>query len=172
MLKTTDNVRKRFYRFGHAADIDLYCQTCHTCGSRNRPIPRPRAPMQSSKTDYPLQRIQIDTLGTLPETHRGNKGVAVVVDMYTKWPKAYASLNQEADTVAQAVMDNFACRFSCPRAVLNDQGRNFERKLFRGLCDLIESVKQRITPYHPHCDGGAEGLIRMVTSAISKIAEE
>ena len=88
--------------------------------------------------------------------------------MYTKWPEAYALPNQEADTVAQAVMDNFVCRFGCPHRVLSDQCRNYESRLFRGLCHLIESVKQRTTPYHPQCDGGAERLIRTVTSAISK----
>ena len=36
VLKTTDNVRKLFYWFGHSSDIELYCQTCHTCGSRNQ----------------------------------------------------------------------------------------------------------------------------------------
>ena len=166
------NVQKRFYWFGHTSDIELYCQTCHMCGSRNGPIPHPRAPMQSIKTGYPMERIQTNILGPLPETNRGNKYVAVVVDMYTKWPEAYALPNQEADTVAQAVMDNFVCRFGCPHGVLSDQGRNFESRLFRGLCDLIESVKQRTTSYHPQCDGGLERLIPSVTSVISKIAEE
>ena len=152
----------------------LSCTVKHVTrvAPENGPIPRPRAPMQSIKTGYPLERIQIDILGPLPETNRENKYVAVVVDMYTKWPEAYALPNQEADTVAQAVMDNFVCRFGCPRGVLSDQGRNFESRLFGGLCDLIESVKQRTTPYHPQCDGDAERLIRTVTSVISKIAEE
>ena len=117
--------------------------------------------MQSIKTGYPLKKIQIDILGPLPETNRGNKYVAVVVDMYTKWPEAYALPNQEAD--------NFVCRFGCPRGVLSDQGRNFESRLFRGLCDLIKSVKQRTTPYHPQCDGGAEQLIHAVTSVIPRL---
>ena len=170
--KTTDGVQKRFYWVGHTADIELYCRTCHTSGSRNGPIPQTRAPMQSIKTGYPLERIEIDILGPLPETDRGNKFVAVVVDMYTKWPEAYALPDQETCTVAQAVMDNFVCRFGFPRGVLSDQGRNFESRTFRGLCSLIESVKQRTTPYHPQCDGGSERLIRTVTSVISKIAEE
>ena len=72
--------------------------------------------------------------------------------------------------MAQAVMDNFVCRFGCPHGVLSDQCRNFESRLFRGLCDLIESVKQKATPYHPQCDGGVERLIRTVTSV--KITEE
>ena len=99
--------------------------------------------MQSIKTGYPLERIQIDILGPLAETNRGNKYVAVVVDMYTKWPEAYALPNQEADTVAQAVMDNFVCRFGCPHGVLSDQGRNFESRLFRGLCDLFLSLSNK-----------------------------
>ena len=103
--------------------------------------------MQSIKTGYPLERIQIDILGPLRETNRGNKYVAVEVDMYTKWPEAYALPNQEADIVAQAVMDNFVCRFGCPRGVLSDQGRNFESRLFRGLCDLIESVSSKFQVY-------------------------
>ncbi|PFX13471.1 Retrovirus-related Pol polyprotein [Stylophora pistillata] len=138
----------------------------------NGPVPRPRAPMKSIRTGYPLERIQIHILGPLPETNKGNKFVAVVVDMYTKWPEAYALPDQEAETIAHAVMDNFICRFGCPRGVLSDQGRNFELRTFRGLCSLIESIKQRTTPYHPQCDGGAERLIRAVTDIIAKIAEE
>ena len=157
-------MRKRFYRGGHIADI-----TCHTSGSRNSPNPRARAPKHSIKIGYPLERIQIDILGPLSETDRGNKGVAVVVDMYTKRPEAYALPDQEADTVAQAVMDTFVCRFGCPYGVLSDQVRNFESRTFRGLCSLIRSVK-----HHTILSlmGGAEQLIRTVTIFISKIAEE
>ena len=118
--------------------------------------------MQFIKTDYPLERIQIDILGPLPETNRGNKYVAVVVDMYTKWPEAFALPNQEADTVAQAVM-------YAGSVALMDQGRNFESRLCRGLCDLIESVKQRTTPYHPQGDGGAERLIRTLPVLLPRL---
>ena len=47
--KTIDNVRKRFYWIGFTANIELYCFTCHTCGSRSGPIPCVRAPMQPIK---------------------------------------------------------------------------------------------------------------------------
>ena len=92
--------------------------------------------------------------------------------MYTNWPETYALPDQEAKTDAQAVMDNFLSRFGCPRGVLSDQDCNFKSRTFRDLCSLIESVKQRTTPYHPQCDGGAERLIRTVTGIIAKVAEE
>ena len=37
--------------------------------------------------------------------------------------------NQEADTVAQAVMDNFVCRFGCPIGVLSDQAIQLQPSL-------------------------------------------
>ena len=128
--------------------------------------------MQSIKTGYPLERIQIDILGPLPETNKRNKFVAFVVDMYTKWPEAYALADQEAKTVAYAVMDNFICRFDGPQGVLCDQGRNFESRTFRGLCSLIKCVKQRKKPYHPQCYEGAKRLTRTVAGVIAKTAEE
>ena len=68
----------------------------------------------------------------LPETNRGNKFVAAVVDMYTKWPEAYALPDQAAETTAHSVMDNFIRHFGCPRAVLSDQGRNLIPEHFVG----------------------------------------
>lgn len=64
------------------------------------------------------------------------------------------------------------CHFGCPRGILSDQGHNSESRSFCGLCSLIGSVRQRTTPYHPQCDGGAERLIHTVTGAIAKVAEE
>ena len=91
---------------------------------------------------------------------------------YTKWSEEYALPDQEDEKVAQTVMDNLVCRFGCPRGVFSDQGRNFESRKFRGLCSLIDSVKQRTTPYHPQCDWGPERLIRTVSGVIAKMAEE
>jgi hypothetical protein len=44
---------------------------------------------------------------------------------FTKWPEAYAIPNQEAATVAEALVTNFFCRFGVPRELHSDQGRNF-----------------------------------------------
>lgn len=79
--------------------------------------------------------------------------------MYAKWPEAYALPDQEDDTVSQVAMDNLVWRFGCPHGVLSDQDCNFEAWTFCMLCSLIESVKQRTTPYHPQCNGGAERVI-------------
>jgi hypothetical protein len=48
---------------------------------------------------------------------------------FTKWPEVYVIPNQEASTVAEALVTNFFCRFGIPPELQSDQGRNFESHL-------------------------------------------
>jgi hypothetical protein len=51
---------------------------------------------------------------------RGQRGgsptvVNLAMDCFTKWPEAYAIPDQEASTVADALVTSFFCRFGMPR---------------------------------------------------------
>ena len=92
--------------------------------------------------------------------------------MYTKWTEAYGLPGQEANTVAQTLMDSPCMPLWLPSWDTQRPGPQFESRSFFGLCSLIESVRQRTMPYYPQCDGGAEQLIHTVTGAIAKVAEE
>jgi len=48
------------------------------------------------------------------------------MDYFTKYPEVYAIPNQEASTVADALVTNFFCRFGVPMELHSDQCRNFE----------------------------------------------
>jgi hypothetical protein len=54
------------------------------------------------------------------------------MDYLTKW-LAYAITNQEASTVAEALVANFFCHFGIPRDLHSDHGRNFESRLLQVL---------------------------------------
>jgi hypothetical protein len=47
------------------------------------------------------------------------------MDYFTKSPEAYNILNQEASTVAEALVTNFFCSFRAPRELHSEQGRKF-----------------------------------------------
>jgi hypothetical protein len=55
------------------------------------------------------------------------------MDYITKWPEAYAHPNQEASTVAEALVTNFFCRFCIPWELHSDQCRNFESRLLHTI---------------------------------------
>ena len=60
-------------------------------------------------------------MGPLPITEAGNKYLLITTDYFTKWVEAYPIPNQEAITVAEALVYGYVCRFG---VINTDQGRN------------------------------------------------
>jgi hypothetical protein len=76
--------------------------------------------MHQYNVGAPFERIAIDVLGPVPLSNQGNKYFLIAMDYCTKWPEAYALPNQEASTVAEALVTNFFCRFGIPRELHSD----------------------------------------------------
>jgi transposase InsO family protein len=104
----------------------------------------------------PFERIAVDIAGPFPESDRGNRYLLVAMDYFTKWLEVYAIPNQEASTVADALVSNFYCRFGVPRELHSDQGWNFESSLIREVLKWLGVRKTRTTPLHPQSDGMVE----------------
>ena len=81
------------------------------------------------------------------------------MDYFTKWPEVYAIPNQEASTVADALVTNFFCRFSIPMEVHSDQGKNFESRLLQEVMERLMVNKTRATPLHPPSDRMVERYV-------------
>ena len=88
-----------------------------------------------------MERVSIDVLGPLTETHQGNSYILVVGDYWTKWMEAYPIPDQQAETVAEKLVNEFVCRFGTPLELHSDQGRNFESKLIKEICSCVEFRK-------------------------------
>ena len=63
---------------------------------------------------YPMQMVDIDILGPLPVTERGNWYVLVAPDYFTRWMEAWPIPNQEAKTVGECLTMEMFYRFSVP----------------------------------------------------------
>jgi hypothetical protein len=84
--------------------------------------------MHQYSVSTPLERITINVAGPFPQSDQGNQYLLIVMDYFTKWLEAYAIPNQEASTVAEALITNF-CHFEALRELHSDQGHNFESHL-------------------------------------------
>ena len=104
-----------------------------------------RAPLQLDPAVRPLQCVVMDIMGPLPETSRGNKYILVIADYFTKWSEVYPMPNMEAITVAKCLVNEFSCRFDVPEQLHADQGRNFESKVIKNICDS-ENSRVSISP--------------------------
>ena len=119
-----------------------------------------------------MERVAIDVLGPLPVSESGNRYILIAMDYFTKWPEAYALPNQEAETVAKVLVDQFVSRFGAPAQLHSDQGRNFESQVFTEMCKLLGIEKTRTTPLHPQSDGMVERYNRTLEHQIAMFVND
>jgi hypothetical protein len=67
-----------------------------------------------------LKRITIDVTGSFPLSDQGNQYLLIAMDYFTKWPEAYAIPNQEASTIAEALVTNLFCHFGITHELHSD----------------------------------------------------
>ena len=77
----------------------------------------------------------------------------IAMDYFTKWSELYAIPNQEASTIADALVTKFFCHFVVPMELHSDQGRSFESRLLQEVLQRLSVNKTRTTPLHPQSDG-------------------
>jgi len=92
--------------------------------------------MHKYNVGTPFERIAIDIAGPFLESDRGNIYLLVPIHYFTKWPKVYAIPNQEASTVADALVTHF-CRFDVPIELHSDQCRDFESRLMQEVLERL-----------------------------------
>ena len=113
--------------------------------------------MKQYNVGAPLERVALDLIGPLPLSYKGNKYALIVTDYFTKWAEAYSIPDMEAKFITDLFVNNFICRFGVPRQIHTDQGRQFESKLFRVLCEKFRIHKTRTTAFRPNSDGSRKG---------------
>jgi hypothetical protein len=104
-------LKERYYWPGHYKDIQDLVSNCRSCATRRRPVPKQHAPLQTIQAGYPMQIVAVDIMGPLPVTKDGNSYVLVAGDYFTRWTEAYAIPNQEAQTVANKLTEEFFSDF-------------------------------------------------------------
>lgn len=170
--KLQAKVKDRFFWPGWFGDVRQFCRACPDCASRRSHGLPPRAPLNPSVASRPMERLAVDILGPLPETLRKSKYILVVGDYFSKWTEAYALPNQEAESLAKVLVEQWVCRFGAPRSIHSDQGRNFESTLFKEMCQLLSINKTRRSPNHPESNGMVERFNRTLLSMLALFVDD
>ena len=105
--KTIEKLRRRAYWVKYKLNVIDWFRKCALCQKRKYPTKSMKAPMKQYQVGEPMERIAIDILGPLPESNAGNKYIMIVTDYFTHWTEAFALPNQEALTIARALVDEF-----------------------------------------------------------------
>ena len=170
--KTIGKVRQRYYWPGMSSDVKAWCRMCSQCNRVKGPGKKNNAPLQQEIVAAPFDRIGVDILGPFPVTERGNKYVLVVMDYFTKWPEAVPIPNQEAETIAMALVNHVFSRNGVPNEIHTDQGRNFEALVMNEVGTIMGFQRTRTTPLHPQSAGLVERLNRTLTKFLAIFVNE
>ncbi|KAI3374420.1 hypothetical protein L3Q82_006249 [Scortum barcoo] len=173
--KTLRRLQQGFYWGQLRRDVQDFCRRCDLCTAHKGPPDQSRAQLPSSAAaavGAPMERVAVDIMGPFPRTDKGNRYVLAAMDYFTKWPEAYAIPDQEAETVANALVEGMFTRFGTAEVIHSDQGRNFESGVFSAMCDCLGMQKTRTTPLHPQSDGLVERFNRTLAKQLAILTTE
>ena len=131
---------------------------------------RTLAPHLTARWDLCLL-IGIDYCGPLKRTPRENQYVLVITDYFTRHITAIALPNCTAETTAQALFNEYFCKYGVPTVILSDQGSHFRNQLMSNIQNLIGYNHIYSTPYHPQTNGIVERFNSTFVPQISKLQD-
>ena len=166
--KTSDGVQTRYFWIGMDKDITKWVRKCEQCQLRKAPQRTRRAPMQQYLVMAPMERIAIDILGQLPESHSGNRYILVAADCYSKRVDAWPMPNMETIAIPNILIDQMFSLWGVPLHIHTDRGTRFESQLFQNLCSALGISKTRTTAFRPQSNGMVERFNRTLEDMISK----
>ena len=80
----------------------------------------------------------------------------MIGDLFSKYIEIVPIKSQIAQSIVEAVIDNWIFRYGCPVFMLSDQASNVDGELLQEVCALLNIKKRRSSAYHSRGNGFAE----------------
>ena len=165
--QTTSLIQDPFYWLH--MDVRVHIQNCMFCIKFKQK--ESRAEMVCIETMYPLQLLHLDFLQIGSKKKDKGKPIYVLVatDHFTRYTKAYVTINQMAHTVAHIFINKYIANYRWPEKILMDQAKDFKGKVFKELCNQALVKKLHMTPYHPQGNGLPEQFNRTLLTMLGML---
>jgi hypothetical protein len=123
-----------------------------------------------------MELTSLDLCGSYPVTQKANRYLVTYIDHFTRYPEAIPIPNQEAETVARALVTQVFTRHSCPQVLSSDRGTNFMSALFQEMCKLLQVKRISSTAFNPKMQGKVErfhaGLNQATSHYVNKYGND
>ena len=113
----------------------------------------PSEPLMSVTSPWPFQQWGLDILGPLPIGKGQCKFIIVAVDYFTKWAKAEPLATITEQKIRNFMWRDIICRFGIPRALISDNGKQFDNAKFRDFCAELGIKNYYSSPEHLQSNG-------------------
>ena len=169
--RTVAKFDEQFYWPGMQKIVSNYIRSCLTCEKFKPSKENTKANLQSINSYQVLDLVELDFIGPLTPTKQGHKYILSVIDHYSKYAVAYATLQQNTNTVIDCLKQYFS-QFGIPERILTDQGRCFISQPFQDFLNLWGIAKATSTSYHPETQGLVERFNGTIISILKRYVYE
>ena len=94
------------------------------------------------------------------------KFIVVAVDYFTKWAEAEPLATTTEQKVRNFVWGSIVCRFGIPKALVSDNGKQFDNPKFSDFCAELGIRNHYLSPAHPQSNGQVKVTIRTLKAAL------
>ena len=170
-FRTLRRIQQLYWWPGMSNDVDEFVSRCQRCqeakGKKVPPMPLESLPIPHGRN----WRVHLDLFGPLKPGPSGNKYVMVMTDAWSKVAEVAAIPSKEAEVVARTLFDRWICRYSVPKFLLTDGGREFANQVMDSLSDKMGMRRIRISAYSPNVNSSAESYNRQIIKYLSAMLD-
>jgi len=161
--KLVEIISRNFWHPGLESVARELCSCCEHCQLYKVAPHSIAPPMRKIKSYYPYDLVAMDVT-QYDRSARGNIGVLMVVDHFSKHLIAVPVKNKKAETIVRAVKENvLPYLMRIPRRILTDNGSEFLAKIFEDMLDYHNIEHLYSSPYHAPGNGAVERSNRTIT---------
>lgn len=119
----------------------------------------------------PFAQWELDIIRPFLRASRNWRYVIVDTNYFMKWMEAEALANIRDVDVKSFVWKNIITRFRVPRALVSDNGLQFDSKVFQDYCNCLRISNKCSTPTCPQSNGQAEATNKKIINGLKKRLE-
>ena len=159
-------VRVGYYWPTMQKDAEAYVKAYDKCQRFSNIIRQPTKELAPMTAPWPFAQWGLDIMGPFPTTVRQLKFLVVGIDYFTKWVEAEALATITEENIRSFVWRCIICRFSIPRVLVSDNGKQFDNDSFRDFCSQLGIRNHYSSPAHPQANGKVEVTNRSLLKII------
>lgn len=168
VFRTYCRLRDRYYFPQMLSEVRKFVLSCREC-QRRKGVASKQAPLASMpEVSQPFERVSADLI-EMVYSARGHRYVLVVIDHFSRFLQMIPLVNRDANSVADAFIENYFTLFGPPRALLTDNGSEFTNNLFKQVCEILKVKTMHTTSYHPQANGMVERVNRVVKDSLATL---
>ncbi|XP_028068603.1 uncharacterized protein LOC114271192 [Camellia sinensis] len=154
------------------ADAQKYVRRCEKCQKFAHQIHQPARDLLPLSSPWPFALWGLDIVGPLPAAPGNCKFFVAATDYFTKWVEAKPLVTIKEKDVKKFVWKNVITRFGIPKALISDNGTQFDGKLFRRFYEELKIEFYNSTSAYPQSNGQAEASNKTILDGLKKRLEK